>query len=337
MTSDAVAAELGASDVLVAPSVPTRGGKREGIPVVLMEAMATGLPVVASRLSGIPELVTDEVSGLLVPPGDDAALADALARLAADPDLRRSLGAAGRATVQRDFDVDRNAAALAARIRRSLGEQPPEVAASGDGTFVGRQCGGVGRVTAIVFWAAVALVVYTYVGFPLLVLVRARLRPRPHQVADITPSVSVVIAAHDEAASIGPRVDNLLALDYPADKLEIVIASDGSTDATVEEARRRADPRVRVLDLPRTGKATALNTAVGRVDRRDHRVLRRQHRVRARRDPQARPLLRGSGSGRGGRQPGLPSREPTTAARPIQPGRPRLGSASAATGTSIVA
>jgi colanic acid/amylovoran biosynthesis glycosyltransferase len=130
MTSDAVAAELAASDVLVAPSVPTRGGKREGIPVVLMEAMAAGLPVVASRLSGIPELVTHEVSGLLVPPGDDAALAEALARLAADPDLRHTLGAAGRSTVERDFDVDRNAATLAARIRRSLGERPPEMAAA---------------------------------------------------------------------------------------------------------------------------------------------------------------------------------------------------------------
>ncbi len=118
-------------------------------------------------------------------------------------------------------------------------------------------------MSAILFWAAAALVVYTYVGFPLLVVLRSRLRPRPHEVADITPPVSVVIAAHDEAASIGPRVDNLLALDYPADKLEIVIASDGSTDGTVEEARRRTDPRVRVLDLPRTGKATALNTAVG--------------------------------------------------------------------------
>jgi glycosyltransferase involved in cell wall biosynthesis len=120
MTSDAVAAELAASDVLVAPSVPTRGGKREGIPVVLMEAMASGLPVVASRLSGIPELVTDGVSGLLVPPGDAAALADALAALAGDPDLRTRLGAAGRDIVMREFDVDRNAAALADRIRRSL-------------------------------------------------------------------------------------------------------------------------------------------------------------------------------------------------------------------------
>jgi glycosyltransferase involved in cell wall biosynthesis len=115
---------------------------------------------------------------------------------------------------------------------------------------------------ALLFWLAVGLVGYTYVGFPLIVLLRSRFRPRPHTTADITPTVSVIIAAHDEAASIGPRVDNLLALDYPADRLEVVIASDGSTDATVDEVRRRADPRVRVLDLPRTGKATALNTAV---------------------------------------------------------------------------
>lgn len=128
MTSDAVAAELAASDVLAAPSVPTRGGKREGIPVVLMEAMASGLPVVASRLSGIPELVTDGVSGLLVTPGDDEALAQALATLAMDPALRARLGAAGRETVMREFDVDRNAASLADRIRRSLAEDGAPVA-----------------------------------------------------------------------------------------------------------------------------------------------------------------------------------------------------------------
>lgn len=120
LTSDEVAVTLAESDVLVAPSVPTRSGKREGIPVVLMEAMGSGLPVVASRLSGIPELVTDDVDGILVPPGDPAALADALARLAADSDLRGRLGAAGRETVLRDFDVDRNAATLASRIRSSL-------------------------------------------------------------------------------------------------------------------------------------------------------------------------------------------------------------------------
>lgn len=112
------------------------------------------------------------------------------------------------------------------------------------------------------FWLAGAVVGWTYAGFPALVVLRARLRPRPHARADITPTVSVVIAAHDEREAIGDRVDNLLALDYPADRLEIVIASDGSTDGTPAAAARRGDPRVRVLDLPRVGKATALNSAV---------------------------------------------------------------------------
>ncbi len=101
-------------DALAAPSVPTRSGRREGIPVVLMEAMASGVPVVASRISGIPELVEDGVSGLLVPPGDAQALADALARLyRQDPESRRALGMAGREKVVREFDVHRNSAALA--------------------------------------------------------------------------------------------------------------------------------------------------------------------------------------------------------------------------------
>jgi cellulose synthase/poly-beta-1,6-N-acetylglucosamine synthase-like glycosyltransferase len=117
-------------------------------------------------------------------------------------------------------------------------------------------------MSAFLFWLATGLIGYTYAGFPLLVMLRARLRPRPHRVADVAPSVSVVIAAHEEERSIGARVDNLLAVDYPTDCLEIVIASDGSTDRTVAEAGRRADPRVRVLDLPRTGKASALNAAV---------------------------------------------------------------------------
>lgn len=107
---------LAHADVLAAPSVPTRGGRREGIPVVLMEAMAAGLPVIASRLSGIPELVTDEESGLLVPPGDPGALAAALARLAADTELRVRLGRAARARVEADFDVASNARWLVARI-----------------------------------------------------------------------------------------------------------------------------------------------------------------------------------------------------------------------------
>jgi glycosyltransferase involved in cell wall biosynthesis len=111
-TRDEVAALLREADVLAAPSVPTKAGKREGIPVVLMEAQASALPVVASDLSGIPELVEDGVTGLLVPPGDPGALARALERLAGDPELRRRLGAAGRQKVVREFELRRTAAAL---------------------------------------------------------------------------------------------------------------------------------------------------------------------------------------------------------------------------------
>ena len=119
LTSVEVADEVGRADVLVAPSVPTAGGKREGIPVVLMEAMSTAMPVVASRLSGIPELVEDGRNGLLVPPGDAKALAGALHRLHDDAGLRRRLGAQGRATVQASFDLTTNAARLARRFTRA--------------------------------------------------------------------------------------------------------------------------------------------------------------------------------------------------------------------------
>jgi glycosyltransferase involved in cell wall biosynthesis len=112
-TRDEIVRLLGSADVFALASVPTRAGKREGIPVVLMEAMASELPVVASRLSGIPELVEHGVSGLLAPPGDAAAFAEALAVLAGDPSRRAAMGRAGRERVQRDFDLGRNAATLA--------------------------------------------------------------------------------------------------------------------------------------------------------------------------------------------------------------------------------
>jgi colanic acid/amylovoran biosynthesis glycosyltransferase len=95
-------------DVLVAPSVPSRDGRREGIPVVLMEAMACGLPVVASCLSGIPELVDDGQSGLLVSPRDVPGLAAAIRELHDDESLRKRLGKAGRAKVEKDFNLIKN-------------------------------------------------------------------------------------------------------------------------------------------------------------------------------------------------------------------------------------
>jgi colanic acid/amylovoran biosynthesis glycosyltransferase len=104
------------ADIVVAPSVPTRSGQREGIPVALMEAMASGVPVVASRLSGIPELVIDGETGLLVPLRDAEALTAAIARLAGDELLRRRLARAARQNVEREFNLDRNAACLARRF-----------------------------------------------------------------------------------------------------------------------------------------------------------------------------------------------------------------------------
>jgi glycosyltransferase involved in cell wall biosynthesis len=102
---------LHTADVAVLASYPTKDGRKEGIPVALMEAMAAELPVVASSISGIPELVSLD-AGILVPPGDPSALADALGRLEASEELRKKMGVAGRRIVERDFDLTANAARL---------------------------------------------------------------------------------------------------------------------------------------------------------------------------------------------------------------------------------
>jgi cellulose synthase/poly-beta-1,6-N-acetylglucosamine synthase-like glycosyltransferase len=121
----------------------------------------------------------------------------------------------------------------------------------------------------LLFWAAAALIGYTYAAFPLLVLARARLRPRPVAAGPITPTISIIIAAYNEEAVIGEKVANLLALDYPADHVEVIVASDGSADGTVAAARAAAEQgghgRLTVLDLPRTGKAGVLNRAVAQA------------------------------------------------------------------------
>jgi glycosyltransferase involved in cell wall biosynthesis len=114
-----VAVLLRAADVAAAPSVPSPDGQLEGTPVAIMEAMATGLPVVASRLTGIPELVDDGVTGLLTHPGDPVALASALERLWRDPTERARLGEAGRLRVEQEFELSASAAALASRFRAS--------------------------------------------------------------------------------------------------------------------------------------------------------------------------------------------------------------------------
>ncbi|MBA2741059.1 MAG: glycosyltransferase family 2 protein [Actinobacteria bacterium] len=118
------------------------------------------------------------------------------------------------------------------------------------------------------FWGSLGALAWTHVGYPLAAAGLARLRPRPIRKVDATPHVSVIVAAHDEEGVIGRRVENLLALDYPNERLEIVVASDGSTDRTNEivESLAADAPNVRLLRCERAGKATAQNAAVAGSD-----------------------------------------------------------------------
>jgi glycosyltransferase involved in cell wall biosynthesis len=111
-TRSEVARMLAEADVAALASIPTRSGRCEGIPVVLMEAMASGLPVVATRVTGIPELVDSRTTGFLVAPGNAHEIADALYQLWSDVELRRRMGQAGREKVLHEFNLRTNAAVL---------------------------------------------------------------------------------------------------------------------------------------------------------------------------------------------------------------------------------
>jgi biofilm PGA synthesis N-glycosyltransferase PgaC len=124
---------------------------------------------------------------------------------------------------------------------------------------------------AYVFWLSAAAVAYVYVGYPLLLRVWARLRPRPldcrSQIADCRfedPGVSIVIAARNEGARLAARIDNLVSLDYPASKRQIVVVSDGSTDNTLD-VLARYQRAVDVVVVPPGGKALALNAGVAQA------------------------------------------------------------------------
>jgi colanic acid/amylovoran biosynthesis glycosyltransferase len=108
-TSERVQQYLASAGVFVLPSVVTRSGNAEGIPVALMEAMAAGVPVVSTAITGIPELVVDGVTGLLVEQRDPQALADAIERLMDDPALRKRLRDAAFQKVRDEFEIGANA------------------------------------------------------------------------------------------------------------------------------------------------------------------------------------------------------------------------------------
>jgi Glycosyltransferase like family 2 len=119
-------------------------------------------------------------------------------------------------------------------------------------------------LAAILFWASAALIVHTHVGYAIVLALLVRLRPAPKQpaLAEL-PRVSLIVAARDEEDVIEAKVRNALVLDYPRERLELVVASDGSSDRTVELAERAGADLV--LDLPHGGKVRTQDRAVERA------------------------------------------------------------------------
>ncbi len=118
-------------------------------------------------------------------------------------------------------------------------------------------------VAEVIFWLSAAALFYTYVGYPLLLAVLSRLRGRPVRRADFNPRVTVIITAYNEERDLAQKLENTLLLDYPQDSLEIIVASDCSSDRTDEIVREFAPRGVRLHRQPeRLGKTAAQNAAV---------------------------------------------------------------------------
>lgn len=191
--SEQVLEEMKNADVFVLHSVTAANGDMEGIPVSLMEALATGLPVVSTRHSGIPELVIDGETGLLTEERDRDLTAAALLRLAGDPPLRRSLGCAGSFLVRERFDQGTEAAKLRAIFAEVVGENAvPET--------------------------------------------------------EYLPFVSVVIPVYNGEETLDLCLDSIANLEYPKDRLEVIVVDNGSTDATLQIATRHRVQTLQELD-----------------------------------------------------------------------------------------
>jgi cellulose synthase/poly-beta-1,6-N-acetylglucosamine synthase-like glycosyltransferase len=118
---------------------------------------------------------------------------------------------------------------------------------------------------SVALWGSLGLIAYAHAGYPLLLRGLSAIRGAPAApAATELPKVTLIVAAHDEQDVIERKLDDALSLDYPPERLDVIVASDGSSDATVERALARAagDPRVTVLDLERRGKVPAQDAAV---------------------------------------------------------------------------
>lgn len=119
---------------------------------------------------------------------------------------------------------------------------------------------------AAIFWICAGAILYTHLGYPLALRALVALRRRPTlrpRIWGQPPRVTLIVAAYDEEGSIEAKVANALALDYPRERVQLIVASDGSTDATIERAEAAGADLV--LDLPRRGKVAAQNAAAERA------------------------------------------------------------------------
>lgn len=116
---------------------------------------------------------------------------------------------------------------------------------------------------ALSFWILIGLIVYAYFGYPLLLSFISKFKRERIEKKDIYPNVSIIIAAHNEEKSIKDKIENTISLDYPKEKLEIIVASDSSTDRTNEIVSNCKDDRVKLLNFTkRKGKTFVQNEAV---------------------------------------------------------------------------
>ena len=270
----ALAESLSAADVHVVGLA--RGLAGYVVPSRLYGILAAGRPVIvaAEDESETAQLVREVGCGVVVPPGGPLALAEAIR---AAHDGVHDLEEMGRRA--RDYAETRADRAIAvARYRALLAEVVgrDRRSRSSSGLRSARSCG---RTSAIPLAAALA----------------ARLRTRRPAVGDELPTVAVIVAAYNEESVIERRLENLLALDYPRERLELVVASDASTDRTDEivEAIRRARRPARAVPARREGRRAEPRRP--RSGRRDRRVLRRERDLGAGRAAQARAQLRRSG------------------------------------------
>jgi len=211
----------------------------EGIPNAILEALAAGTPVVATAVGGVPELIKDRETGVLLPPANSAAMARGLTLVLRNPQLRSTLGQAGQRWVQTNFSPARQQEALLMIYRSSLGLAPLPAAPESKGP---NQNYSISQESTS----------------------GEQARQKSLEASDL-PFISVVIPVRNEEKHVGQVLRDLANQDYPSDRYEILVVDGNSTDNTasvVEEIGKSASVRIQLLSNPRQLSSAGRNVGV---------------------------------------------------------------------------